>query len=165
MQRYEREKAGIAYDELGDSVIDGAAASETFGSGAQRQIEYELKGKLAGPAFNDAGRRCITGLLSILQERNPIMARKKLPRRFQVCATLDNLDLARTGSAIKLEISSRGEKLGELHIGRGSLFWWGAHSKTRKRIRWSRFAEILNDMASGEVSARRRPEVGARVSH
>jgi hypothetical protein len=38
---------------LGDSVIDGAAASETFGSGAQRQIEYELKGKLAGPAFNE----------------------------------------------------------------------------------------------------------------
>ena len=93
------------------------------------------------------------------------MARKKLPRRFQVCATLDNLDLARTGSAIRLEINSRGEKLGELHIGRGSLFWWGAHSKTRKRIRWSRFAELLNDMAYGEVSARRRSDLGTRVSH
>jgi hypothetical protein len=93
------------------------------------------------------------------------MARKKLPRRYQVCATLDNLELARTGSAIRLEINSRGEKLGELHIGRGSLFWWGAHRKTRKRVRWSRFAEMLNDLAYGEVSARRRPDAGARVAH
>jgi hypothetical protein len=82
------------------------------------------------------------------------MAKKKLPRRFRVVATLDNLELARTGSAIKLEINSRGEKLGELHVGRGSLFWWGAHRRIRKRIRWSQFADMLNSLAYGDETGR-----------
>jgi len=77
------------------------------------------------------------------------MKRKKrhIERRFKVHATLGNLELTRTGSALKLVIESKGVKLGELEIGRGSLFWWGAHRAKRKRLRWSRFADMLNHLA------------------
>lgn len=76
------------------------------------------------------------------------MKRKKAtPRRFAVRATARNLELAKAGSALTLQIYSKDEKLGELQVGRGSLFWWGAHSPMRRRLRWSDFAEKMNELA------------------
>jgi len=77
----------------------------------------------------------------------------KKKRRFSVHAKIGNLELTRTGSALTLVIETRGERLGELHIGRGSLFWWGAHKKISKRIPWSKFAEMLNELAYGKHRA------------
>ena len=75
-------------------------------------------------------------------------ARKKKSRKtYRVHAKVTNLDLAKAKSALRLEISCRGEKIGELEIGRGSLFWWGSHRKIGKRIPWSRFAELMNKLA------------------
>jgi hypothetical protein len=71
-------------------------------------------------------------------------------KRFAVRATLANANLAKAGSALTLLISSRGEKLGEIQIGRGSLFWWGANRKRRKRIAWSKFSEMMNRLAYGD---------------
>jgi len=75
--------------------------------------------------------------------------KKSGSQRFTVRASLENVSLAKAGSAMTLRVISRGEKLGELQIGRGSLFWWGASRKTRKRIRWSEFAEMMNQLAYG----------------
>jgi hypothetical protein len=66
-----------------------------------------------------------------------------------VRAELDNFELAKAKSALKLQIYSRGEKFGELQIGRGSLYWWGAHRQKFKRIRWSLFADMMNELAYG----------------
>jgi hypothetical protein len=76
--------------------------------------------------------------------------RKIGEKRFAVRTTLENVNLAKAGSALTLLISSRGEKLGEMQIGRGSLFWWGANRKRRKRIAWSKFSEMMNMLAYGD---------------
>jgi hypothetical protein len=78
------------------------------------------------------------------------MTKKKVARKFAVRASIDNLSLAKAGSSLKLIIDAKGEKLGELQIGRGSLFWWGANRKTRERIPWGRLAELLNEIAYGK---------------
>ena len=43
-----------------------------------------------------------------------------------------------------IAIWSDGEKLGEMHISRGSLDWKSAHKRRAKRIRWERLAELLD---------------------
>jgi hypothetical protein len=65
-------------------------------------------------------------------------------KKYSVQASVNNLELTRAGSAINLVIESHGETLGTLHIGRGSLFWWGARKKTRKRIAWSKLADMFD---------------------
>lgn len=71
-------------------------------------------------------------------------------RRFVVRAELDNFELAKARSALKLQIYSRGEKVGELQVGRGSIYWWGAYRQNEKRINWGRFAEMMNHLAYGD---------------
>jgi hypothetical protein len=76
------------------------------------------------------------------------MAKKRKPaQRFRVEATLHNVELVKAGSSVSLEVYKRGEKLGELHIGRGSIFWWGAKRQRRKRLRWDRVADQFNRLA------------------
>lgn len=53
----------------------------------------------------------------------------------------------RRGTSLKLEIYARKEKLGEFIVGSGSLFWYGRGRQKRKRIDWSEFAEIMDEMA------------------
>ena len=78
--------------------------------------------------------------------------RKKSPtRKYRVRAELDNFDLAKAKSALKLQIYTRGEKVGELQMGRGSLYWWGAHRQLEKRISWGRFAEMMDKLAYGKT--------------
>jgi hypothetical protein len=71
-------------------------------------------------------------------------------RQYQVRAKLTNFELAKAKSALRLQIYSRGEKVGELQVGRGSLYWWGSHRQKEKRIRWGKFAEMMNRLAYGE---------------
>lgn len=79
------------------------------------------------------------------------MAKKKpSASRYSVEASLRHVALTRTGSSIKLQVFDRGKKLGELHIGQGSIFWWGAGRKKRKRLWWGRVAAELNRLAYGE---------------
>lgn len=83
------------------------------------------------------------------------MAKRKTSRqvadkRFVVRGAVANILLAKAGSAMTLQIFDKDEKLGELEIGRGSLFWCGSSRKKRKRIPWARFAEMLNHLAYGE---------------
>jgi hypothetical protein len=72
---------------------------------------------------------------------------RKLPRRHAVRAELFNVELARARSSLKLSIYARQEKIGEVHIGRGSIFWWGPKRKLSKRISWSRFAAMMDNLA------------------
>jgi hypothetical protein len=68
-------------------------------------------------------------------------------RRYEVRAELANFALAKAKSALTLQIYERNEKLGELQIGRGSLYWWGAHRQKSKRLGWGAVAQKLNELA------------------
>ncbi len=69
---------------------------------------------------------------------------KKYNKVHTTSAIVQILDLTRTGSSIELEMSSKGEKLGTLVIGRGSFKWYPKHSKKNHvRLDWTTFAEIM----------------------
>ena len=75
------------------------------------------------------------------------MAKKQ--RKHSVKAHLHVHELSKAGTSLDLEIFSYDEKLGDLTIGRGSIYWHGANRQSRKRISWSRFAEMMNRLAYG----------------
>jgi hypothetical protein len=75
--------------------------------------------------------------------------RVSLERKYEVRAELANFALAKAKSALKLQIYQREEKLGELQIGRGSVYWWGSHRQMAKRLSWGRLAQQLNELAYG----------------
>jgi len=60
-------------------------------------------------------------------------------------------ELSKAGTSLLLEIIEHGEKIGELEIGRGSLFWRGGRRQSRKRVRWGRFAELMDGLAYGDA--------------
>lgn len=66
-----------------------------------------------------------------------------------VKASLSVPRLSKAGSSLTLQIYARREKLGEIELGRGSLFWQGAKRHSRKRINWSRFAAMMDELAYG----------------
>lgn len=77
--------------------------------------------------------------------------RRKTPARAHaVRANLSVQELTKAGTSLFLEISARGEKIGELEIGRGSLYWKGGKRQIRKRLPWSRFAELMDRLAYGD---------------
>jgi hypothetical protein len=77
--------------------------------------------------------------------------RKTLSRKKHTArAFLSVHELSRAGSSLNLQFYSEGKKIGELEIGRGSLFWFGRNRQRRKRIRWSEFADRMNDLAYGK---------------
>lgn len=70
-------------------------------------------------------------------------------RKHEVRAELTNVELVKAKSALRLEVFVRREKLGELEVGRGSIYWRGANRHLRKRIDWTRFAEMMDGLAYG----------------
>jgi hypothetical protein len=77
---------------------------------------------------------------------------KHLTRTYEVKAEISNATLAKAKSALTLQIYRRHVKLGEIQIGRGSLFWAGARRQSAKRIHWGRFAEMMDSLAYGKDS-------------
>jgi hypothetical protein len=71
------------------------------------------------------------------------------PRKHEVKADLKNFELAKARSSLNLNIYANDEKIGELEIGRGSLYWYGRSRHRSKRIDWSRFAEMMDELAYG----------------
>jgi len=78
------------------------------------------------------------------------MAKKAANRKHEVKAELSNFQLAKAKSALTLRIFSRGEKVGELQVGRGSLYWWGKRKQKAKRVNWSKFTDMMNRLAYGD---------------
>jgi hypothetical protein len=59
-------------------------------------------------------------------------------------------ELTRAGTSLSLVIRNRSGKLGEILVGRGALHWTGAGRKRKKRLNWTRFAEMMDRLAYGE---------------
>jgi hypothetical protein len=51
-------------------------------------------------------------------------------------------DITRAGTSLELDIYDDGKKLGTLTLGAGSLIWRKSRARP-KRVRWSKFAEIM----------------------
>ena len=72
------------------------------------------------------------------------------PRKHEVKADLANFELAKARSSLNLQIYADREKIGELEIGRGSLYWYGRRKHKSKRIDWSQFAHMMDQLAYGD---------------
>lgn len=75
------------------------------------------------------------------------MARRRRVRKHSVHVTLNVPQLTKAGSGLELYLYAEGEKLGQLDIGRGGIYWRGGNRRKVKRISWSRFAEMLDDVS------------------
>jgi hypothetical protein len=77
------------------------------------------------------------------------MAKKRTTRKHSVKAHVHVHQLTKAGTSLDLEIFAHEERLGDLTIGRGAVYWHGANRKSRKRISWTKFAEMMNELAYG----------------
>jgi len=78
------------------------------------------------------------------------MAKRKAKRKHSVYANLEVPELSKAGTSLELEIHAERQKIGHLVIGRGSLYWYGRKRQKSKRISWSRFAEMMDELAYGK---------------
>jgi hypothetical protein len=81
--------------------------------------------------------------------RSDDMKRKRTVRKHSVRASIQVQELSKAGTSIEFEIYASGEKIGTIVIGRGSLIWRGGRRQKDKAISWSRFAELMDEMAYG----------------
>ena len=86
-----------------------------------------------------------------MAQKKPKRRAKRLARAYEVKAEISNATLAKAKSALSLQIYRKHIKLGEIQIGRGSLFWSGARRQSAKRIHWGRFAEMMDRLAYGDL--------------
>lgn len=77
------------------------------------------------------------------------MKKKPINQVHAAKASIENIELTKAGTSTRLEIYVNDQKIGELVIGRGSLSWYGRGRKRKKRIDWSRFAEMMDKLAYG----------------
>jgi hypothetical protein len=70
-------------------------------------------------------------------------------KKHTVRARFNVPQLTKAGSSLSLEVYADEQKIGEVTIGRGSLFWRGGHRHLLKKISWSRFAEKMDELAYG----------------
>jgi hypothetical protein len=75
--------------------------------------------------------------------------KRRARRKHEVKAALSNFDLAKAGSSLNLQIYANQEKIGEMEVGRGSLYWYGRGRHKSKRIDWSKFAAMMDSLAYG----------------
>ena len=76
--------------------------------------------------------------------------KKQSRRKHAVRANLQVMELSKAGTSLDLAIYADEQKLGDLTIGRGSLFWHGRNRQSSKRISWSRFAKMMDELAYGQ---------------
>ena len=72
-------------------------------------------------------------------------------RVHSVSARIKVKELTKAGTAIVLDIDRPEGKLGKLEIGRGAIYWTGRSRKKTVRISWTRFAEMMDDLAGADL--------------
>ena len=70
-------------------------------------------------------------------------------QKHRVNVSLQAFDISRAGTSLDLEIFAHGEKIGDLTLGAGSLNWKGRGRHTSKRFTWTRFADMMDEVAYG----------------
>ena len=150
-----------------DRVRRGAAARQVLPApraGVDRDRTPRLPGRAAQPGAEDArpgvgsahppvpkaGAQGDASMAAGRKKKRASRARRKsVDAVHTVKAALHVPGLSKAGSSLTLHIYARSEKIGEIELGRGSLFWRGGKRQKRKRIGWTRFAEMMDDLAYG----------------
>ena len=86
-----------------------------------------------------------------MAQRKRVARTSRSSRVHSVSAHLSVGELTKAGSALHLQVSGSDGKLGELEIGRGALYWTGKGRQKSKRLSWTRFAEMMDDLAYSNV--------------
>ncbi len=94
--------------------------------------------------------RCENQAAPLSSKEHPMPKKKKLIKKHSAKANLHVVELTRAGSSLDLAIYADNEKIGTMIIGRGSLLWYGGERQLRKRIPWSRFAAMMDELAYGK---------------
>ena len=68
--------------------------------------------------------------------------------RHSVTASMNVIELSKSGSAIELVINSDDEVLGTMRIGRGSIGWKAKNKQTYNDIPWPKFAKMIEKECS-----------------
>lgn len=76
--------------------------------------------------------------------------RKKRRQRYYVNALLDNWELAKRESAVRFVVEAKGELLGTLTIGRGSIAWRPRSGKIPYSFSWQKFADRIHRLEGRE---------------
>ena len=84
-----------------------------------------------------------------MTKRRTRKAKKEVSKKHVVKAHFNVPQLTKAGSSLSLEVYADEQKIGEVTIGRGSLFWRGGRRHLLKKISWSRFAEKMDELAYG----------------
>jgi hypothetical protein len=82
-----------------------------------------------------------------MAQRKSTTRKPSSSRVHKVSAHLSVAELTKAGSALHLRVAGAGGKLGELEIGRGALYWIGKGRQRSKRLSWTRFAEMMDQLA------------------
>lgn len=77
------------------------------------------------------------------------MVKKQATKKHMVKANLQVVELTKSGTSLNLQIYADQQKIGELVVGRGSLYWYGRKRQRRKRIDWTKFAKKMDELAYG----------------
>lgn len=78
------------------------------------------------------------------------MPRKKAKRKkHSVKGTIQLHQLTKAGTSVEFRIYDGNRTIGHMIIGRGSLTWYGRKRHTGKKISWSRFAQMMDEIAYG----------------
>lgn len=72
---------------------------------------------------------------------------RRYQRRHTVKASLQVPGLTKAGSSLELELFADDATLGRIRLGRGALYWQGSYGRTEKRISWTRFTAMMNNLA------------------
>lgn len=70
-------------------------------------------------------------------------------RKHTVAVDLTYLELVKARPALRLPLEANSNELGELQIGRRSLFWMGGSRRKAKRIDWTRSASLIHQLTCG----------------
>jgi hypothetical protein len=46
---------------------------------------------------------------------------------------------------IEFIVKENSRKIGELHVSKGSIEWLPSHGRYKRRMSWSKFAELMNE--------------------
>jgi hypothetical protein len=83
---------------------------------------------------------------STAAEKGVSKPRATSEKRYDVTASLKNVELVKAGSALTLLVTESGSVLGKMEIGAGSFFWTAANKKRKKRVDWKSFAELMEQL-------------------
>lgn len=61
-------------------------------------------------------------------------------------AQLQNVEIVKAKSSLRQEIFTKKEKLGEIEVGPGCIYWYGANRQKSKRINWTKFEKMMDSL-------------------